>query len=413
MRRLRDQLSSLVYKQPGFIEVIRALTALSLLCVLPQELLVVFKAYPYHVPAWRVGQNFLSFPEPLPLVSIAVWGLYCLACLALLAGFRKRIIPVYLFSVWFYYQSLDRYIFHSSFMTLLSIYLLAIAVDRRPRSLSRLLIQIALSSYYIFSALHQLHPEFLSGLTLYDMLGRGFLLRPEVLPAIYWLSLPHWITDFLPYAIIASELFIGIGLWFRPTRFGAMFCGIMLHSLFAILIPGFEFLALVACAGYLAFFDNRSDQKIPLPDLSFKKPFADKLVVMLASLACIILPARFFFLHPFVYLHMSLHDRSPWGFATLLFHEDIKYVEADYRTPDKYWHKVELAGRMKTASSASDLIVLSYFIARTHPEADRIMVANCLLVNSHAMKMRKYTYFPAERKFIAKESISDGIRIHH
>lgn len=413
MRRVRDQLSALLYKQPGFTDVMRRLTAVWLVAIMPLQLLVVFGFGPYHVPAWRIGQNFFAFPEPAKEVSIVVWALDFIACIAMMAGMRHRLIPVFLFAVWFYYQTFDRYIFHSSFVILMAMYLLAFAVDRQPRSLSRLLIQVALSSCYIFSALHKFHPEFFSGLTMYDLLGRGFLLRPEILPAIQWLSLPRWFTDLSSYVVIALELFIGIGLWFRQTRIFAVIAGVFMHIMFTAMIPGIELFAPITWTGYLAFFDKRSDVKVPLPNLAFDKPLVDKLVTAAACILCIAMPARLFFLPPYTYLHMSLYDRVPWGFSMFLFHEEVKYVEAVYRTQDHLWHKVPIEGRMNTTSSASDLIALAYYLSKIHPEADRIMVATCLQVNSHRLQTRQCFYTPAEDKVVFKEAISDGIRIHH
>lgn len=410
MKRIRDQISNLVYQDPSHLALMKRLTGLFLLCIMPLQLFVVFFFGPYHVPAWRLGHEFICFPEPPTWLSVLVWSLYSAACLALVFGKGNRLIPIFLFSVWFYYQSLDRYIFHSSFVILLSLYLLAFAIDRKPRSLSRLLIRIAVSSCYIFSAAHKFHPEFLSGLTMYDMLGQGNLLRPELLDTIRWLNLPRWFTNTATYLVIALEFFIGLGLWFKSTRIYAVCCGVFMHLAFTIMIPGIELFAPIAWTGYLAFFESKN-KSANSRSLAFAKPPADIFVMAAASFLCVFMPARFFFLPRYEYLQMSLYDRVPWGFSMFLFHEEIKSVQVRYQTADERWQEVQLSGRMAASSSDSDLVALAYYIARIHPQALRILVRSTLQVNGHGLKVKECLYVPSARKFMVHRAVVDGMQL--
>lgn len=409
MRRLRDSIADFWYKEPAYLDWISRLSGLWLIGIMPLELFVIFKFGPYHVPAWRIGHQFIAFPEPAAWISVLIWVLDCSACLAMLAGVRNRFLPLFILLVWLYYQTMDRYIFHSSFVILLAYYLLALAINDSPRSLSRRLIQIALSACYLFSAMHKFHPEFLSGLTLFDMLGRGFLLRPELLPAVQWLSLPRWFTGLLTYLVIALEAFIGIGLWFRASRLWAVVAGIFMHCAFTFVIPGIELFAPIAWTGYLAFFEKRGAAE--KKSLGFRKPLSSLALFLIASFLAFLMPARFFFLPRFEYLYMSLYDRVPWGFSMFLFHEEVRGVEISYQTEDDSWHEVEPEGRMLQSSSDSDLIAMANYVAARHPEALRIIIRCKLRVNSHGLRVKECLCVPAEDRYFLHRSIVDGMQL--
>lgn len=341
-------------------------------------------------------------------MSAGIWVAYAAAAVLLLLGLRNRFVPLFLFLVWLYYGTIERDIFQSSFVIISAIFLLAYAIDRRPRTLSRRVIQVAISSCYIFSALNKFHPEFLSGLTLHELLGKGFLMRPELLPAINWLTLPTWFTTNLSYLVIAIEAFIGVGLWFKPIRVAAAVSGVILHSFFALLFPSGELSFIIASIGYLAFFENRfvAASRTPV----YPKPIFDLLICAGACLICLIMPARFFVLSNYEYEHMSLYDRIPWGFAMFLYHENLAFMKVEIETSDGRIEDIPLQGRMLSGASTSEIISLAYYIAKTHPEAKAILIGVRTQVNSHGQKIKNCLYFPEKDKFAFRHVVIDGMR---
>ncbi len=411
MKRIRDIVSDALYKEPGYLDLMKILIGLCLIGILPLELFIVFGYGPYHVPAWRIGQHFFVFPEPAIWVSVVVWLLYFCACICMVIGKGGRLVPFLLFAVWLYYQTLDRHIFQSSFVIMMSVYLLAFSIDRRPRSLSRVLIRVAVSTCYIFAGLHKLHPEFFSGLTMYRLLSVGEMIRPELLPLIRSMNLSRFACEMCTYLVVMMELFIGIGLWFKPLRKAAVATGVVLHLSLTFFIPGIELFAPVMWTGYLAFFDKRRDAlSVDLSKRVYSRPLAEALLAIIVSIMCVVMPARLFFASPYNYLHMSLYDRVPWGFSMFLFTENIKYVAASVREKGN-WVNVALEGRMPNSSSRSDLIAMSYYLAKTHPQADCVRVENRLQINGHGLLNRIYYYFPRVDRVLQREVIVDGMRV--
>lgn len=411
MKRIRDQLSDALYKESGYLDLMRILTGLCLLGILPLELFILFGYGPYHVPAWRLGQHFFVFPEPAIWVSVLVWFAYFCGCICLTFGKGGRLVPFLLFCTWLYYQTLDRYIFQSGFVIMMALYLLAFSIDRKPRSLSRMLICVAVSTCYIFSGLHKLHPEFFSGLTIYRLLTVGEMIRPELVPLMHSLSLPRFICDIFTYIVVLVEVFIGLGLWFKLTRKTAVICGVLLHVTLTFFIPGIELFAPVMWIGYLAFFDKRKDcQAADLRGRAYAQPWHEALVATVAAIICVVMPARLFFADPYSYLHMSLYDRVPWGFSMFLFTENVRFVGASVRESGA-WSTIGLQGRMPTASSKSDLLAMAYYLAKTHPSADCVRVENRLQINGHGQLNRIFVYFPKVDRVLQSETVLDGMRI--
>jgi hypothetical protein len=254
-----------------------------------------------------------------------------------------------------------------------------------------------------------MHPEFVSGFTLHDMLGRGFLLRPELRPVVEYMSLPWWATELAGFGVIALELFLAFGFWFKASRRWAALAGVFLHSIFTLVLPGIELFALVAWTGYLAFFER---EKTPAnPNLAFKKPALDALVAAFACVCCVALPMRLFFLSPYEYVNMSLYDRVPWGFSMFLFHEEVKFVHVKYRGADGKEHLLSLDGRMNEAASYNEMIALAYYVARTHPDAVSIQISSCTQVNSHGSKIKRCVYLPEQDRIFMYLESRDGMRL--
>lgn len=72
----------------------------------------------------------------------------------------------------------------------------------------------AVSSLYLFAGISKINSVFLSG---------------HVLQAQMTLDLPGGFYDLLAYATVATEVFLGVGLWFARTRLIAVVVGVALH----------------------------------------------------------------------------------------------------------------------------------------------------------------------------------------
>ncbi len=106
-----------------------------------------------------------------------------------------------------------------------------------------------LTSVYLFAGFSKINPEFLSGRVLDHYLsdsalgGRHVWDRPEVLgPAAL--------------AIVATEIFLAVGLWLPPTRKLAMAVGLLFHvSILVALEPsaGLVIFAVESVAVYPLF----------------------------------------------------------------------------------------------------------------------------------------------------------------
>ncbi len=408
--RLRDHITKCLYQSPGYIDEIRRLTGLWLICIMPFQCMVVFKVGicgPYHVPAWRIGHTFLSLPDPPLWFSGILLLVEFFLYIALIAGVRKKFIPALLLLVFAYYQFLDIF-FHCGFAILLAFNLIAFLIDRVPLSLSRRVIQISLSACYFFAAIGKVHPEYFDGYTLFHMLGRGFVIRPQIRDFVLGLHVSHEMATFLSIFVIVLEVFLALGLWFKSTRLFTAIVGVLFHCALTLSLPGIEPFAPVMCTSYLAFFEKRGDQ--PCRNLSFKKPITDILLTVFVCVASIAMPIRFYMMPREQLLSLSYFDRAPLGLAMYLFDEEVKSVGVSYQTSDEQWHKVNADGRMAVCSSTSDMLSLAYYLQKTHPEAVSIKIITRLIVNGHKSIVKQLSYGPAQRSIKFSSSSSDGMR---
>lgn len=82
-----------------------------------------------------------------------------------------------------------------------------------------------LSSLYVFAGLSKVNPIFLA----------GDIMRDELI-----FSLSNWMYVVLAIGAVATELFIGVGLWFERTRRLAVAAGLVLHTSI-VLFLGYPF----------------------------------------------------------------------------------------------------------------------------------------------------------------------------
>ncbi len=130
-----------------------------------------------------------------------------------------------------------------------------------------MLLRIQLTIVFVFTAVAKSNVEFVSGLVAFDLLDRSILLHPFQVDALYNAS----ILVPASVALIAIELFIGIGIWFARVR-GVIFTAILpLHTMMLFLAPdarelvGIVVFALLSGSMYLLFLEMPG----PKPTLSW------------------------------------------------------------------------------------------------------------------------------------------------
>ncbi len=93
-----------------------------------------------------------------------------------------------------------------------------------------LLLRLIVSSVYLASGGSKLaNPDWRGGLVLWDRVTR----HQRYIPFDGWIHdvlTSRWFHEVLAPASIAAELFIGIGLWFRPTRLIAIWTAVVFHA---------------------------------------------------------------------------------------------------------------------------------------------------------------------------------------
>lgn len=122
-----------------------------------------------------------------------------------------------------------------------------------------LLVRVMVSVIYLATGIVKLNPSFIAGeqivriaTTRQQMAPLAELMQSEVGLVVAWLT-------------VATELWLGIGLWFRRTRVPTAILGVGLHvTLVAataptlVSVPLLTLLNLLLVSGYLAFFVNWS-----------------------------------------------------------------------------------------------------------------------------------------------------------
>jgi hypothetical protein len=396
--RFRQQLLSVFYEGEGYLGLIRRLTGLWLLLTIPLGLFNLFYP-PYHVPSWRIGDVFLAAPEPPIFVSAVVWLIYLICCMLMVIGMKQRFLPIYLLAVWLYYHTVENFCFTTMPVILLSCYLAALAIEHKPRSLSRLVIRVAVSSVYFYAAVHKIHPEFFQGYTLHTSLGDAVFVRDEFAGFVKSLQMPFALTLVMSWLVILSELFIGFGLWFKSCRIYAVICGILLHILFTLTIQCIDVFSLVIWTGYLAFYENRLVPNF-YEGKHYRQRLSDIIVAATVCAACILIPLRIYFGGWDDFVGMSLYDRSPWGLGIFLFNEEIEGLQVKYQLSDKSWHTFQPVQRMLYPHwSRADLIAACRYVSKEHPEAQAVSIKLKAVINRRRSIAKSFIFMVPEDKF--------------
>jgi uncharacterized membrane protein YphA (DoxX/SURF4 family) len=222
----------------------------------------------FHEPFWSWVPHP---PEPVYGIIIAV-GVVAGAAMAI--GLASRVATTTAFAVVAYNLALDQTAFqHNRAFLVMNLGLLAIqptglalSVDawrhrRRtgqpPSDLGLLwpmwLQRILLASVYLASAGSKLlDPDWRSGLVLWDRVVR-FSHHIEALPqgdALAGLLTDRWVYWWFAPVVLATELFIGLGLWHRRTRLAAIWVAIAFHLSIEVTadVHTFSYAALAALA---------------------------------------------------------------------------------------------------------------------------------------------------------------------
>lgn len=384
-------LTNWLYLDEGYLSLIRRLVGFLLLQVLPMELFWLYKATPYRVTSWRWDNCLIQLPLFPFTLDAVLWSAYAISAGFLIFGSRRKIFLFLPVLTLLTYSFVERLTVQSSFVVLLFAYCLALMFYRSGLSMSRRLIQLSVSSCYLFSVLHKMHPEFLQGHTLHYILGNGIAMRPGISEFMQSLHITLPVAESMTFGALCTELFLAIGPWFKPTRKPAFFMAFVLHTTFSILWTGIEAFAFVMWTGLLSFCDNRKIMtagSIPSQSPRIKELVAAGLFVALL----IFMPARFFFAGTEAFKTMTFGERWPWSFAMYLFWEEPQTPGLRYRDNNGQWHSLPIEGRMPTTTSTSDMLKLVEYASKRNPEAQEIELSIDLKVNGRYLHHRQCRY---------------------
>ena len=200
----------------------------------------------------------------LPVAPYPVVAALLVAALAMLLGWRTRLVTPVVAVLLLVVQRRDVYVLNSGDLLLreLALYLCLMpcgetwsldarrreARERSPWGLR--LLQLQVSALYLFSVTAKLHgTSWQSGSAVGKALQLEDLQR-LVLPQSVSTSLT--VSAVLTYGTLVAEAFLVLGLWFARTRWLAILVGISIHlGIEATLLIGWFSLTILAC--YLAF----------------------------------------------------------------------------------------------------------------------------------------------------------------
>lgn len=228
---------------------------------------------------WRLLPHFLTstviklpYFDWVPLLSNrSVWAfilLWVLAAIAFAVGWKTRIAGAALVCVIGYSLLLDQQLYSNHLYLLFLIVVLltiadsgaAISIDARRGERATMpgwpvwLLKVQVSIVYIFSAIAKLTPQYLSGEVLNESLKQyGFFTVPMTWRMPVAMKL-------LAIVAIVMELFVGLGLWSRRLRPGAVIAGVLFHTFIIAALDSsrlsLSIFALEMFAVYLLFFDD-------------------------------------------------------------------------------------------------------------------------------------------------------------
>jgi hypothetical protein len=333
---------------------------------------------PYFVPSWRIGTHFLRLPH-LPLsIYIALRAASAACGVLLMWGKTSKIILAIPAVAIVFLGTCEQTCIYFTYFILTWLFIIALLFYREPYSCTGAIIKLSIASCYLFSVLEKLHPEWLDGSTVYQILGEGWGLRSQF-AFIKDFGISHDMAAVLAIATMCTELFLSAALFFKVTRNIAFLLGILMHIAMTVLLQNVEIFSITMLVGYLAFDERQAKQFIS----KISVPRIEILLILVVTTLIVWMPLRFYFISDVPIAYLSFSDRLPWSFAMFLFREELQGVAAKYRIKDNQWQSVQIIERMTRANNISEVYALVEYIARCHPEATEIFVSNKLTINGH------------------------------
>ncbi len=372
-----------LYKDNAHVPLIRRLTGLLLILISPYGASYFTRAEPYMVPAWLIS----SSPELPVWVFLMLWLICMLSGLALALGKSSKVLialPAILIA---FCGTVEFTSIYCNYYVLLWLYLMALLLYEEPRSMTRTVMQLALSSCYFFSALEKLRPEWISGNSLYQVFSQGWCLRPEFM-FLTNIKITKEFACAAALTVIALELYLAFAFFFRKTRASAFVLGLALHLSFSIVFSGIDLFTPIVFLGYLAFLNKRVASK-PLNSVPRLQKLIPGLVLILFML---LMPVRFYLsMDSSKFPLLTFCDLSPWGFAMFLEQEEIAWISVSFTDSKNNKHEIELKSSRLNLGGTRELETLCRYLMQKHPEAVKAEVISIMTINRHRMLEKRCT----------------------
>jgi len=345
---------------------------------------------PFNVPAWQLGGHLLNLSLPPEAVNIIFFLLFAVSCLLLIAGKNYRPLYIYMAAVLAYYCCREWFVCCFHWVLIDFCFLLALAFRSKGKKVSsasptRRLIQLTLCFCYLFGVLQKLfYPDFWQGLSLEAFFYDGFAVTPFFKDFFIKNQLPMSFWQAASIFLMTGEAFIGAGLFFKATRIPACLLGLALHGgIIVMMEPIIAVFSIEMWTGYLAFFEGKSGVRAnQVKDQVLEGASPIKTCLSLAFIALMILmPLRIYYLPGPPIELLTLFDRTPWTFGMFLMRQKIEQLEIAFDDQEGQTHIVEVAGRIKTASSDNELLSIAHYVLKNHPAAKSIRLNDLIVVN--------------------------------
>ncbi len=354
---------------------------------------------PYHVPSWRLGEQLFMLPDFPLAVEFTLWGIFYFGSLMMALGARQKWFIAIMAAVFIYHGSREVQIFHMNYQLLLATYFIAFLFDKQKGpSCSRRLIQISLAACYFYGAFGKLHPEWLNGETLNNLLYNSWDIREIWQPLFKLAPLPMPILGALSYVVFATEMYLAFAFFFERTRKSALIIGILLHLAFALFIQQVEGYSAIMLIGYMTFFRQgewgaaSSSVEAPAKDAQdastnsqaekiANAPLFERTGAILFALALMLMPARYYLFPKYSLTQETLFDHSPWGFGMYLFQQDVKDVRVELILKDGSSFNLPISKRMKECASDTEFLTLAQYLFKKHPQAEGLRITSSIVIN--------------------------------
>ena len=230
--------------------------------------------------AWQILSNFNSpgimktpvvswLPEPGGTAGFAVIGIWIVASLLFIVGWKVRLSGSVLFVAVTTYEFMDYQTYSNHLYLMMAMVLLLVVADsgaahalggqeRQVPIWPVVLIRMQVSIVYFYAAVLKFNGDFLGGSVIAGQLDGGFLTWPMA-----WRT--HFILSSLAVGAVAAELFVAFYLWRPSLRGAATIAGVGLHvTIMLLLHPFFELLvfSLLMFSAYLLHIDRRPIQVV-------------------------------------------------------------------------------------------------------------------------------------------------------